>query len=157
MKNLEVQTKELALFLVKHDAVAQQEDIYAKRRIQQEGLMILHEQEVEFTPEITEKFYSDKRDEKFMELVRYITAGKSLAIVVCGFECYKKLGALKTEMRSSFSHGDINTGTHSSDDLESARREMQLLRLTPRDSFIFKRQKKRTAHYSFPINIPAWC
>jgi len=120
-------TSPLALFLVKHDALAKREDDYARNRIVQEGLCILCEQEVRFTEEIVKDFYYDKRDEKFVALASYITAGKSLAIVVCGNDCYQKLFNLKQEMRKLFNHGDVNTGTHSSDDLESALREIDLL------------------------------
>lgn len=120
-------TSLVALFLVKPDALAKREDDYARNRIAQEGLCILREQEVRFTEEITRNFYYDKRDEKFAALADYITAGRSLAIVVCGDDCYRKLFNLKQEMRKIFNHGDVNTGTHSSDDLESALREIDLL------------------------------
>lgn len=127
MNDLEDQIDALALFLVKHDALEQQEDDYARSRIKQEGLKIVHEEEVHFTPEIAWEFYHDKRDEKFVALSKYITAGKSLAMVVQGPQCCTKLYALKQEMRSKFDHGDVNTGTHSSDDAKSAIKEMQLL------------------------------
>lgn len=127
MTDLENQMDALSLFLVKPDALAQKEDVYARDRIKQEGLIVVREQEVKFTPEIAWNFYFDKRDKKFTVLLRYITAGESVAMIVSGPECYKKLHALKQEMRAKFNHGDINTGTHSSDDVEGARRELLLL------------------------------
>ena len=127
MTDLENQADAVSLFLVKHDALAQQEDAYARDRITQEGLRIVQEQRVIFTPKMAWDFYSDKHDAKFAALLRYITAGKSIAMVVCGPECYRKLYALKKEMRGRFNHGDVNTGTHASDDAEGARRELLLL------------------------------
>jgi nucleoside diphosphate kinase len=50
----------IALFLVKHDALAQAEDAYARVRMSQEGLGIVHEQEVRFTEDMARAFYYDK-------------------------------------------------------------------------------------------------
>src|SRR3989344_5873760 len=91
-----------ALFLVKHDALAKNEDSYARTKINQEGLDILHEQMVEFTPDQAKAFYYDKQDDRFPLLQAYITEGKSLAFVVVGNDCYQKLGKLKREMRQAF-------------------------------------------------------
>lgn len=127
MINTDRQMSALSLFLVKPDALAQKEDVYARARIAQAGLRVVQEREVMFTPEIAWDFYFDKHDKKFTTLLRYITSGRSVAMVVSGPECYRKLYALKQEMRGRFNHGDVNTGTHASDDAEGARRELLLL------------------------------
>jgi len=120
---------EVSLYLIKPDAIKQGEERYAIKRILEKGLEIYSKTEISFTPDMAWKFYEDRHDNKFGLLLEYITSGKSIALIVTGEECCKRLNELKKEMRLKFIHGDINTGTHSSDTPLLAKREIDILKL----------------------------
>ncbi len=118
---------EKGLFILKPDAVRQNEIYYARKRIVEEGMRITKESSVQFDYDLVWEFYPDKRDALLPKVAEYLSNGQSLALIVEGINCFDKLGRLKKEMRERFTHSEIYTGTHSSDSFEDAVREMQLL------------------------------
>ena len=121
--------KERGLFIIKPDARLIGEAPRAAEKIVGRELTIADQREVQMTPRQVGELYHDKQDELSQYWIGYLTTMPSLALMVVGEECNRKLGEIKAEMREEFNHDAFYTGTHSSDSEEDCEREVKILGL----------------------------
>lgn len=119
--------KEIGLFLIKPDAILQGEKEVAAKRIEDEGLEILIEQLIFFTPELISELYCDRQDNLSQFWEGYLIPEPSIAMIVEGEVANEKLTRIKKRLRQEFDHDGFYTGTHCSDNATEARRQIKLL------------------------------
>lgn len=123
-------TPEVSVFIVKPDAFARRHDLIARTLINDNNLTIDEEFILTISREQTSQFYEyNQTSELFPQLVDYVSSGPSVIWKVSGENCYQVLNQVKKQLRVNLAYDDFYTGFHSSDDQESAIRELKILNL----------------------------
>ena len=120
--------EERGLFIIKPDAIRMGEYLPAFRKIYFNGLDIEEEVRFCFTPESVQEFYADKQDHLSQYWEGYLTTMPSIALIVVGQECNRKLKEIRNSLRQEYGHDNFYTGTHCSDSEEEADREIGIIK-----------------------------
>lgn len=119
--------KEIGLFIIKPDGIALGEEEVARSLIKSLDLDIKIRQEITFSKEQVEEFYSDKKDDLSQYFFPYLGFRHSVLLIVEGDNSNQKLSRVKRQLRTNFNHDNFYTGTHCSDNEIEARQELKIL------------------------------
>lgn len=123
---------EYGLYIVKPDAIIQEETEEVVNRIEEKGLVVDNGYEFSFTNEQILQFYGNTPHEIEETWFNYLADKPSLALVVTGRDVAPRLFDVKQDMRANpnYQHDWFYTGHHSSDNMEDFWREMEVIGIT---------------------------
>ncbi len=134
---------ERGLFLVKPDALINGGSEEAKNRLQNKGLTINQEIEVELNPEQIRQLYPERTNTQWEEcLIAYLTGGPCLVLLTEGENAIEKAlevkgktwagdDSLRGDEELLFSQNFIHNGFHCPDSAEEARKIKEVLLKKP--------------------------